>query len=186
MVYDQSVPVRVNVEGTSIHNQLGHRTVAQVNVHVRRSGQLTSIELRESHCSDLCYVYRHGHDHGCWSTELALRWGFGLRHLCFAWIFISLLSSKAMVMLSQFAHNTISHHLDYASQVARANAMWRNHQSSLESRAADTVSTSKTQPERALQNARPRCLMTQSPLKSTSATAPRQHRSRRLGSVLPR
>ena len=66
-----SVPVRVTVDGMLIHNQLGHRTVAQVDVHVRRSGQLTAIELGESHCSGLFYVYRHSHDHG-WLTELAL------------------------------------------------------------------------------------------------------------------
>jgi hypothetical protein len=58
----QSVPVRVTVDGMLIHNQLGHRTVAQVDVHVRRSGQLAAIELGESHCSGLCYVYRHGHE----------------------------------------------------------------------------------------------------------------------------
>lgn len=70
----QSVPVRVTVNGKLIHNQLGHRTVAQVDMHVRRSGQLAAIELGESHCSGLCDVYRHSHDHE-WSTELALWWG---------------------------------------------------------------------------------------------------------------
>ena len=59
----QSVPVRVTVDGKLIHNQLGHRTVAQVDMHVRRSGQLAAIELGERHCSGLCYVNRHGHVH---------------------------------------------------------------------------------------------------------------------------
>ena len=42
--------------------------------------------------------------------------------------------------MSQSTHNTISRYLNYASQVAGANVIWRNHQSSLDSCAADTLS----------------------------------------------
>jgi hypothetical protein len=59
-----------------LHDQLGHRTVAQVNVHVRRSGQLTAIELFESHFVAFWFVYvqwyRHDRD---WSTKLIVRLG---------------------------------------------------------------------------------------------------------------
>lgn len=117
----QSVSVRVTVDGELIHNQLGHRTVAQVDVHVRRSGQLAAIELGESHCSGLRYVYWHSHDHE-WSTELALGWGFGLRHLCFAWVFhFRVVDGNGRHCGNLLLHRTISHHLDYVSQVAGVN-----------------------------------------------------------------
>jgi hypothetical protein len=63
LVYDQSVHIPAVASETFVHDQLSHRTVAQVDVHVRGGGQLATIELGESHyCFAFGYVYRHRHE----------------------------------------------------------------------------------------------------------------------------
>jgi hypothetical protein len=70
----QSVYALPTLSKAFLHDQLGHRTVAQVNVHVRRGGQLTAIEFFKSHfvASWFVYVQSHRHDRD-WSTKLIVR-----------------------------------------------------------------------------------------------------------------